>query len=182
MKKENLQKLTVSAIMIALSTVLSFVQFPSLWVYGGSITLLSMVPMCLISVMYGTRYAILPCFIYGAIQMAVSGVFGWGLTPATLIGAIALDYLAAFTVLCLAGIFRSKGFGGIIAGTALAVTARFVCHLLSGVIFFQSLEYFNNPLIYSAVYNGSFMLPELILTLAGTFVLYKSKAINKIIK
>ena len=184
MKKENLQKLCVSAVLVALSTVLSFIKIYQAPL-GGSVTLLSMVPICLIGVLYGTKYAIAPCVLYGAIQMLQGGVFGWGLTPAVLVAAIMLDYILAFTVMCLSGLWRNKGFWGIIAGTALAVFARFVCHFISGVVLWGTLDVFGNPYVYSLVYNGAYMLPELVFTMFGTFALYKTtgiKAISKLVR
>lgn len=180
MKKENLQKLTVSAMMIALSTVLSLFKIWEMPL-GGSITPLSMLPVCLIGVFYGTKYAIAPCFLYGAIQMFLGGVFGWGLTPAILIGAIVFDYLLAFSVLCLSGVFRKNGEKGIIAGIAISCVARFVCHFFSGCVFFQSFDVFNNPYIYSLCYNGFYMLPEMILTVTGVFLLCRVKSFKNLI-
>ena len=178
---EKTQKLTVSAVMIALATALSFVK---LWEMplGGAVTLLSMLPMCLLSVMYGVKWSALPCFVYAAIQMAVSGVFGWGLTPTVLVGAIVFDYLAPFTCLCFAGAFRKKGLWGIVFGILLVCVVRFLFHFASGCIFFRSYELFNNPYMWSLAYNGTFMLPELGLTLVGAVALFKVPAINKFIK
>lgn len=178
---EKTQKLTVSAVMIALATALSFVK---LWEMplGGAVTLLSMLPMCLLSVMYGVKWSALPCFVYAAIQMAVSGVFGWGLTPTVLVGAIIFDYLAPFTCLCFAGAFRKKGLWGIVFGILLVCVVRFLFHFASGCIFFRSYELFNNPYMWSLAYNGTFMLPELGLTLVGAVALFKVPAINKFIK
>ncbi len=184
MKKENLQKLTVSAVLVALSTVLSFVKIYQAPL-GGSVTLLSMVPVCLIGVLYGTKYAIAPCLLYGAIQMLQGGVLGWGLTPAVLVAAILLDYIIAFGVMCFSGLWHNKGFIGIVSGTALAVFARFICHFISGVVLWTSFDIFANPYIYSLVYNGAYMLPELVFTLIGTFALYKTtgiKAIHRLVK
>ncbi len=171
-KNGYIYKIAVSAIMIALSTVLSMVkvwQMPM----GGSITLLSMLPVCMIGILFGTATAILPCVLYGAIQMMLDGVFGWGLTAGTLVGSIVFDYLLAFGLLCLSGLFRSKGDVGIIAGVAIAVFARFCSHLVSGSIFFQSFDIFNNPFLYSVAYNGTYMLPELVITVLGAFALAK---------
>lgn len=179
MKKENLKKLTLSAMMIALSTVLSLFK---LWEMplGGAITPLSMVPVCLIGITYGTKYAIAPSFLYGVIQMMLSGIFGWGLTPAILIGAILFDYIFAFGVLCLSGIFSKSGTMGAVMGITVACILRFVCHFISGCIFFRSFEIFNNPYLYSVAYNGTFMLPELILTVCGAIVLLKMPIIKKL--
>ncbi len=181
MKKNNVYRLTTTAVLLALGTALSFVKIYELPL-GGAVTLLSMLPICLISLFYGTAYAVLPCVLYGAIQMCVGGIFGWGLTPTVLVGGIVFDYLLAFGVLCLAGLFRNRGTAGAILGTVLALVLRFVCHYVSGCIFFRSFDIYNNPYIYSLVYNGSYMLPELVLTLIGAFILYKSGAFARICK
>lgn len=179
--KKQVKILTVSAIMIALSTVLSFLKVYDLPL-GGSITVFSMVPVCMIGIMYGVKKAILPCVLYGAIQMAIGGVFGWGLTPTILIGCILFDYLIAFGVLCFSGAFRKKGYVGIIMGIVLACVLRFASHLVSGFVLFKNFDVFNNPYIYSIAYNGSYMLPELILTIIGSVLVFKTPIIKKLIK
>lgn len=167
--------------MVALSTVLSLIPIWKMPL-GGSITLLSMLPVCSISIIYGVRWAIAPCVIYGAVQMLIDGVFGWGLTPATLAGAIFFDFLIAFGVLCFAGIFRSRGFKGIVFGVAFACFLRFVSHFISGIIFFRSFDVFNNPYLYSLAYNGTYMLPELIITSICTAALFNVPEIRKLVK
>ncbi len=178
--KQTTKKLTVSAIFIALSTVLSMipiVQMP----LGGKLTPLSMLPVCLIGIMYGTRYAILPCLAYGLIQTFLGGVFGWGLSLGQLIVCMLLDYIVAYGCMSLSGLFRKKGIIGICLSIAIAMFGRFLCHFASGVILWRTLDVFNNPYIYSLCYNGAYMLPELILTVIGAALLIKTKALEKII-
>ena len=181
MKNEKLKKLVLSAIMIALATVLSFVKVYKLPL-GGSITLLSMLPIVLVSVFYGVKQGLITAFAYSVIQMLVDlgEVVGWGLTPTALIGCIIFDYIIAFTVIGLAGIFRKKGLWGIIGGTALALFLRFVSHLISGVLIFDIWCEWSSPLLYSICYNGSFMLPELIFTAIGAAALFKLPQIRDI--
>ena len=179
-QKEALTRLTVTAVFLALSTGLSLIkvwQMP----LGGSVTLLSMVPVCLISVFYGTGYAIAPCLLYGTVQFFLSNALGWGLTPTVLIACILLDYVVAYGVLFTAGIFRKKRFG-IVAGVALACVLRFLCHFVSGVVLWKSFKVFNNPYIYSFVYNGTYILPETVFTCIGVFLLSKSSAIKRLVK
>ncbi len=180
--KINIKKIAVCAILVALSTVLSLIKIYSLPL-GGAITLLSMLPVCLISVMYGVKYAVLPSFLYASIQlfMSLGEVLSWGLTPAVLVGTIFLDYLLAHGCMFLAGIWRKKGFAGITLGIALALICRFTFHFFSGIVLFKSFDVFNNPYLYSLIYNGSYMLPEIIITVIGAFVLFKSNAITKLI-
>ena len=169
--KSKWKRICVSASLIALSTVLSFIkvwQMP----LGGSVTLLSMLPVCLIAVFYGTPYAIAPCLLYGVIQIFLGSVFSWGLSAKVLVAAIFLDYVVPYGFMCLSGLFRKYRFGAIY-GVALACFARFCCHFVSGIVLWESFDVFNNPWIYSLVYNGAYMLPDMILCLIIGAVLFK---------
>ena len=112
MSKKPVYKLTLSAIFVALSTVLSLIKVYEMPL-GGSVTLLSMLPVVMISIMLGLKWGIGSAFVYSLIQLifgiALEGMLGWGLTPVMLIGAILLDYIVAFTVLGIAGAFVKKG-------------------------------------------------------------------------
>lgn len=179
-KNKKVLILVEGAVMIAMATVLSFIQvFKLPW--GGSITLLSMLPIALFSIKRGVKSGLIVAFLYSLIQFGqgiMDGLFGWGLTPGMLIACILLDYILAFTVLGLSGLFR-KTLAGQIAGIALAVILRFVCHFLSGVVIWHSFGqlwegfYTENTYLYSLVYNGVYMLPELIFTVAGAVALLK---------
>ncbi len=92
------------------------------------------------------------------------------------------DYLLAFTVLGIAGIFRKRGFVGMMLGTALALFLRFVCHFISGWALWTNLESFEffgisfsagQPVLYSLLYNGSYMFPEMIFTMIAAPAIYK---------
>lgn len=184
MKNTRVQKLTLSAVMIALSTVLSLVTIFHMPL-GGSVTLFSMLPVCLLSIMYGCRWGFLCAFAYSLTQLAlgIGEVAGWGLTPAALIGCILFDYLLAFTALGFAGIFRKRGVPGYIAGIALAVFLRLVSHFISGTIFFASWapeEW--NPVLYSLAYNGAYMLPEFAFTVLGAILLLKEPHAAKLFR
>ncbi len=181
MSKNKTKILVEGAVMVALATVLSYIRIFRL-PWGGSITLLSMLPIVLFSIRRGLGAGLTVSFVFSLVQFTqgvVDGIFGWGLTPGMLIACILLDYIVAFTVLGLAGIFRKKGFAGWIGGIALAVVLRFVCHFLSGVVVWKSFgELWNgfstdNTFLYSFLYNGSYMLPELIFTLIGAIALLK---------
>ena len=132
MKNNNTKKLAACAVMVALGAVLSMIkvlQMP----FGGSITLLSMLPCAMISIMYGLKWGFAASFVESVVQLAfgitMDGILGWGMTPSALIGTILLDYIVAYTVIGIAGIFRKKGYVGICCGTALAVALR--AHLYS---------------------------------------------------
>lgn len=188
--KDNKTKILVEgAVMVALATVLSFIRvFKLPW--GGSITLLSMLPIVLFSIRRGVKSGLTVSFVFALVQFAqgvMDGLFGWGLTPGMLIACILLDYLGAFTVLGIAGSFRRKGLPGWIGGISLAIALRFVLHFLSGVVIWQSFgELWNgfstdNTFLYSFLYNGCYMLPELIFTLVGAVALLSAPQTKRLL-
>lgn len=175
--------------MVALAAVLSFIRvFKLPW--GGSVTLLSMLPIVLFSIRRGIKSGFTVAFVYSLLQFAqgvMDGLFGWGLTPAMLIACIFLDYIGAFTVLGIAGLFRKKGLPGWIGGITLAVVLRFLFHFLSGVVIWHSYGSLwngfstENTYIYSFLYNGCYMLPELIFTLAGAIALLQAPQTKRLL-
>lgn len=184
MNNTRVQKLTLSAVMIALSAVLSLVTIFHMPL-GGSVTLFSMLPVCLLSIMFGCRWGFLCAFAYSLTQLAlgIGEVAGWGLTPAALTGCILFDYLLAFTALGFSGIFRKHGVPGYIAGIALAVFLRLVSHFISGTIFFASLALEEwNPVLYSLTYNSAYMLPEFAFMVLGTIFLLKEPHAAKLFR
>lgn len=183
MKKLNTKKLTVFAIMIALSTVLSLVK---LWEMplGGAITLLSMLPICMVAIIYGVKSGFACAFVYSLTQLglAIGAVVGWGLTPLALVGTIVFDYILPFTLLGIAGAFYKDKKWQALLGIVVAMALRFVCHFISGVIIFDIWCPWANVYTYSLAYNGGYMLPELVLTVAGAYFLLSSGAVKKLIQ
>ena len=118
----RLRAMIECAIMVALATVLSTIKLYEA-PFGGSVTLLSMLPVSVLSIRLGLKWGITGGFLYALLQMFLDlgKVTSWGLTPAALIGCIIFDYLLAFTVIGLAGLFRKRGRIGMIIGIALAM-------------------------------------------------------------
>lgn len=181
-------KLVEGAVMVALALVLSFIKvFKLPW--GGSITLLSMLPIVIYSIRNGLKWGMLVSVVYALLQMFIDlgEVVSWGLTATALIGTLLLDYVLAFSVLGLAGIFRNKGIAGGIAGIAVAVFLRYAFHVVSGSVIFHSAgaiwEGFSteNSWIYSLLYNGAYMLPEMVFTLIGAVILFAVPQTKKLI-
>ena len=185
------KKLTESSLLIAMAAVLSLIKVWNM-PWGGSVTLLSMLPIVVLSVRYGVKRGLFVAFIYSVTQLLFGiffdGLLAWGLTPQMLISCIMCDYIIAFTVIGLSGMFRNKGISGIMTGTVIAVALRFLSHVASGVFIFASAgklwEGFStdNTLIYSIVYNSCYMLPELIFTLLGVYLLYKAPKTAEFLK
>ena len=194
MKKNTTKMLVEGAMMLALAIVLSLLTpFQKILPFGGSITLVSMLPICIFSIKYGVGKGLGVSFLFAVFQFAQGtikdGLFGWGLTPGMLITCILLDYFLAYTVLGFAGFARKKGLAGWITGVVIALTMRFVCHFLSGVYVFGStgkiweqLDFVaENKYVYSLMYNGAYMLPEIILTVLVTVILFKIPQVRNIL-
>ncbi len=167
MKKLPLRAWIEAGVMIALAVVLHQIkvyQAPA----GGAVTAGSMVPLIYLAVRYGPRFGMLTGAAYGLIDFAFEPYF---VHPVQFL----LDYPLAFGVLGLAGlaIFRKRPALGAVAGVAL----RFVCHLLSGVVFFaSSAPAGQNVWVYSAIYNGTYLGPELIISGVLTYFVFAALA------
>ena len=162
------KKLTESAVMLSLATVLSFIciyQAP----FGGKVTLGSMVPIIILCARQKEfRISLLSCFAYSLIQM----IFEFAAPPTKTLpyffAVILLDYIVAFTVLSVSGaisrLFKNKCIG-VGLGAAVAVTLRFLCHFTTGIFIWGGYAPEGMPVwIYSLIYNGGYMLPEFIVT------------------
>ena len=206
MKNENTQKLVVSAMMIAVATslaalcaVIPFLNFP----FGGGFTICSMLPIVIVSYMYGIKWGLFTGGVYAFIQMilgnaTIAALFTptdesfMGFGAAILICII--DYFLAYTALGLGGIFRNRIKNKALAiclGSIVALSIRYILHVISGYIFYGLwaewffgdaigelavsqwiLKTFSGnslSLIYSIVYNGCYMIPEIIITALAAF-------------
>ena len=181
--KNKIYSMTLAAVLVALGTALSFIKVYELPL-GGSVTLLSMLPIIMVSCILGVKWGFAASFLYSLIQLflgiTMDGLLGWGLTPLSLVGSIFFDYLLPFTLLGTVGFFAHKGTKGIVLGTALALVLRFICHFISGVIIFDIWCEWDSVWLYSLCYNGSFMLPELIITAAGAAVIFNLPQIKRL--
>lgn len=157
-KKEerNAQKLSFSAVAMTLAVVVSFFPIADL-PFGGSITLFRMFFLSFIGYLYGTRVGVLTGIAYGFLDLLLKP---YVVHPVQLL----LDYPIAFGCLGLSGLFCRQKYG-MIKGYIVGVLGRFVCHFLTGIIFFSVYAGGQNVLAYSAIYNSSYIWPEAIVTL-----------------
>ena len=184
--KITTRKMTETAVMLALATVLSLLTIAGL-PFGGSVTPMSMVPILVICFRYEKAWGFLTAFLFGLIQAAISfgTVAGWGMTWQSLVGCILLDYVLAYSCLGIAGLFR-KGKWNVTTGTLVAMLLRYSLHVLSGVVIFGAwmvediVKLVGDDIyIYSLAYNIIFMGPELLLTLLGSlFIPRILRAVN----
>ena len=162
MRNSKTRMITESAIMIALSVVLSMITIFKL-PQGGSITAASMVPLLIISYRYDAKWGLATAFVYSLISM----VMGFYPPPVTTfinyLLVVLLDYVVAFSVLGLASFFSKAIKGNRILsigfGSFVAVFCRLICHVLSGVLIWGSYAPEGMSVwVYSITYNGSYML------------------------
>jgi thiamine transporter len=151
----------------ALATVLSFIIVYTL-PQGGSITAGSMVPIIWLALRRGPKIGLAAGVLYGAIQFIV---LPYAIDPIQ----VSLDYLLAFGVLGLAGFFPKQP----LLGATVGISGRFVMHFIAGVVYWAPLYAPElNPFVYSAVYNGSYLVPELIVSGAIIYLLQKSNVLR----
>jgi len=162
--KENLRALIESAMLIAIGFVLSYItlfRMPQ----GGSVTPLSMLPILLIGIRHGLKWGLAGGFVYAALQMLQQF---WPPPTATVqayIAVVMLDYVLAFSVLGLSGLFKNRKFGLVIAAP-ICLTLRFIFHFISGIVVWGVFADGVPVWQFSLVYNGSYMLPEIAITTA----------------
>lgn len=158
----SVRVLAESIVMVALATVLYLItiyQLPQ----GGSVTLGSMVPILLVALRRGPKVGITSGMVFSIIVLYISPFI---YNPFQFL----LDYPLAFGSLGLAGFFKTRP----LTGVGVGIGSRFVCHFLSGLIFFASYAPpGESPALYSAIYNAGYLIPELAISWAVIFVLLK---------
>ncbi|MDD4111578.1 MAG: energy-coupled thiamine transporter ThiT [Herbinix sp.] len=155
-KKLSAKQLTFSAVAMTLAVITSIFTVYEL-PFGGSITLFRMFFICFIGYLYGAKIGIIAGVAYGILDFLLKPY------AITLIQPL-LDYPIAFGCLGLAGVF-SKSKYGIIKGYILGVTGRYICHVVTGIVYFYEYAGGKNVAVYSLTYNASYIVPEAILTL-----------------
>ena len=211
------KRLTESAMLLSVAIVLELCSkmfIPEL-PFGGQVTLVSMLPVVLISYRHGVKWGLVSGAAYAMIEMAIGaktvtaafqpGYFGDGVLLLNAFVMCLLDYLVAFTVLGLGGLFRDRIENrgrALCCGVIVALGCRYVAHIFSGYILFAGwAEWFFTQdgfpawgaslvaslsptalgMLYSIVYNGMYMIPEMILTVAAAALLARnSKIVTKI--
>ena len=204
------RRITESAMLLALAVVLELVSkmiIPPM-PFGGQLTIVCMLPVVLISYRHGVKWGLVAGFAYSLLQMALGagtvtaafqpGYFGDGTMIGNALIMCLLDYVLAYTLLGLGGMFRDKiknSGAALCLGSVVALSCRYAAHVGSGYILFSGwAEWFFTQegfpawgaalvgslapgmlgLVYSAVYNGMYMLPELVITMAAALIIGKN--------
>jgi thiamine transporter len=154
-------------VAVALAAVLGQVRL-FVMPQGGSVSL-ELLPILFLAVRRGVAPALVAGVVYGLLQLLLPGAFVYH--PAQAL----LDYPLAFGALAAAGLASVMGWGSLAFAVALGQSARFVCHFLSGLIFFA--EYapeWEAPWLYSITYNLLYLVPEALLTTVLLWPLLKA--------
>ncbi len=180
---KNLRALCESAIMIALAIVLTLLRFPpfniDLWGNGGSIDFV-MVPLVVLAWRRGAQWAIPAGLAFGFLKCLIGSGIGWGLL------SVLFDYVLAYGAVGVAGFFKNKK-NGLVIGTLVGSFARFIMHFISGVTIWKiavgdEVSLFgatfdsSMSFIYSILYNGGYMLGNMIFCLVAVILLSKPLA------
>ena len=169
--KITLRALTEGAIFVAIAQVLCYLKFFEL-PQGGSITV-AMLPIFLYCARWGFGPGMLASFVYSVLQLTLDGAYAWGWQ--SMLG----DYIVAFTVLDLAGLFHKQKYGFFI-GIVVGSLASFLVHYVVGATVWA--EYMpdtffgitmHSPWFYSFLYNGSFMAVDMLLCLVIGVLIWK---------
>ncbi len=170
--KRGLLTLTECSLMIALTTVLSV--FPLFEMpYGGSITLASFVPIVVIAYRHGAKVGLGAAAVAAVLQMLLGlKNFSYFTTWQSLVALAVFDYLIAFTVFGLSGIFKrtfkSQSLA-MVTGALFAGVCRYICHVISGATVWAGLSIPTEAaLLYSLSYNATYMIPETVILLLAT--------------
>lgn len=169
------KKLVECALMVAVGTVLSLfsvVQMP----YGGSVTPAAMLPVILIAYRHGIGWGLGSGAVFAAVQQLLGlNNLSYFTTWQSVLAVILLDYLLAFSLAGLGGVFRNaiKGQERALAMGALLVSVlRYVCHTVAGATVWAGLSIPTEAaLIYSVGYNATYMIPETVVLVLAAYYL-----------
>lgn len=183
----NTRTLCECAILLAMSIALSFFSITP-GTFGGSITPASMLPILFVGLRHGPKWGFGTAFVYSVFQLLTglsyfSYIKGFG--PYVI--CLLFDFILAFTALGISSFAKpKKSIAGetkynlvkIFAFMVIAMVTRFVCHFISGVTIWRSFDIYNNPWLYSLVYNVVYMLPDMAIALAVAGVLLSTKKLR----
>ena len=169
----KLKKLTTCSMLVACASVLCIISklIPAPWLQGGSVTLASMVPIIAASEIFGLKYGLITSVVFSILQM-IPSVGGFYPPPTQTLSyfflVILLDYVLSYSVLGLSGgickVLRYKKYSYALSGF-ITVCIRYLCHIMSGLLIWGVYAPEGQTVLYySIVYNGSYMIPEIIIT------------------
>ncbi len=146
-----------------ISNNLSLLKLPQ----GGSINL-GMIPIFWLALRRGWKIGIAAGAVFGIVDLFIEPFV---VHPVQLV----LDYPLAFALLGVAGFFKKYPIAGVIIGGI----GRFSSHFISGIIYFpQYAPPEMSPLVYSAIYNGTYLIPSILICAVVIGIMAESKTLN----
>ena len=167
------RQLVFSAMAMALAMVTSTIKIIDMPM-GGSVTLFSMLFICLIGYWYGLRSGLMTAVAYGFLQLITNPYI-------ISIPQMLTDYIFAFGALGLSGIFCKSKYG-LVKGYLVGVLGIFFFTFLSGMIVFGSYasSYNMTAPVYSFVYNGAYLGMEALISVMLVLLPPVAKGLDKI--
>lgn len=158
------------SMMIALSTVFSLLKIIDM-PYGGSVTIASMLPIVIAAYRHGFLWGLGTALTNSVIQLLLGiNNLSYFSTWQSILAIILLDYVVAFGVFALSGLFRrieKRQNLAFLYGILVSSLLRYICHVISGATVWAGLSIPTNAaLIYSLSYNATYMIPETIVLIA----------------
>ena len=177
--KTMVRRLVESAILIAIGTVLSELKIDM--PLGGGLTVCSMLPLVLVCHRWGTRWGLFTAFVYSLLQLLLGmNNVQYATSALMAAGIVILDYVLPYTLIGLSALFRKSAKtlpASLVGGIAFTFALRFVCHFITGWWIWDALwpnEFGWASPLYSLLYNGAYMLPEIIITAVVAVLLARS--------
>ncbi len=177
-KTNNTLALVYGGVCIAMSFALSYARIFKLPA-GGSITVASLLPLALYSYMFGAKKGVMAGMIYGVLQIMQDP---WIVHPAQVL----LDYVLPFGMIGFTGLFRfikNKPLA-IGVGATVASLLRYICHVVSGGLFFYAYmpsEFANSGFTafgWSAFYNCFVFVDIAIVVVVGVFLMMSKQVVR----
>lgn len=158
------------SMMIALSTVFSLLKIVDM-PYGGSVTIASMLPIVIAAYRHGFLWGLGTALTNSVIQLLLGiNNLSYFSTWQSILAIILLDYIVAFGVFAISGLFRrveKRQNFAFLYGILLSSVLRYICHVISGATVWVGLSIPDNAaLLYSLSYNATYMIPETIVLVA----------------
>ena len=168
------KSIALAGICVSLSFALSYIKLWDL-PQGGSVTLVSLLPVMLFSYIYGAKKGLFVCFVYGVLQSLQDPYI---IHPAQFL----LDYPVAFSMAGLAGVLKNVNIKSQQLKFSLSAliggTMRYVSHVFSGAFAFGAYALdagAANVYTYSLAYN-SFVFVDILLVIVAGALLLSSKS------
>jgi len=168
----KLRALCASAMFVAIAVVLHMLRF-RIMPQGGSVSFV-LVPLVILSIRWGLSWGLMSCFIFSVLRgtLLATGFWGWQ--------SLVFDQFLALTVIGFAGLFYRKGGVCPVLAVLLAGTLQYLVHWVAGWwIFYEWMpsEFagmaMTNPMVYSFIYNATYMVPNILISAIIVGVLAK---------